>query len=104
MKAAWILAVLAACQSGKAVDEHPATPSPSAVVTASVPRVTVAPGDGPSIYDLDIKIRGGDGREQSLDRDRGQVTLVSMFYGSCPAACPALIGELQRTLTDAGAD
>ena len=103
MRSAVILAVLAACQT-KPVQERTVTPSEPAVVAAPAPRVTVAPIDGPSIYDLDIHIRGGDGREQPLDRDRGQVVLVSMFYGSCPAACPALIGELQRTLTDAGAD
>jgi protein SCO1 len=44
---------------------------------------------GPSIYELPIA---------GLDVDRGHPTLISMFYGSCPAACPALISTIGRTL------
>jgi hypothetical protein len=31
---------------------------------------------------------------------RGHVVLVSMFYGSCPAACPALIDDIGRVLAE----
>src|SRR5262249_20155321 len=35
------------------------------------------------------------GETVAFDLDRGHPTLVSMFYGSCPAACPMLITSVQ---------
>jgi len=35
-----------------------------------------------------------------LDVDRGHPVLVSMFYGSCAAACPALIDDIARVLAE----
>ncbi len=102
MRWALIVAAVAACQ-GKAVEERAAKPEPTPPPppVAVVPsRVTLPPSDGPSVYDLDIHVHTADGRARPLDLDRGHTVLLSMFYGSCPLACPALIGELQRTLAD----
>jgi protein SCO1 len=58
---------------------------------------------GPSIYELELPLRAASGQTIPLDADRGHPTLVSMFYGSCPAACPALIDEVGRILREANA-
>jgi len=45
-----------------------------------------------------------DGAVRALDMHRGHPVLVTMFYGSCPAACPLLIDTLrsfERSLTPA---
>jgi protein SCO1/2 len=53
---------------------------------------------GPSLYDLDIPVTDAAGTLRHIDLDRGHPTLVSMFYGSCAAACPLLIDTIDRTL------
>lgn len=58
-----------------------------------------------SIYQLHATLVGQSGAHEALDRFRGHPTLVSMFYGSCPASCPMLITSLQvyeKELTPAG--
>ncbi|HEY2406608.1 MAG TPA: SCO family protein [Polyangiaceae bacterium] len=37
-----------------------------------------------------------DGQSFALDSYRGHPVLVSMFYASCPYACPTLISQIQR--------
>lgn len=71
-----------------------ATPSPPA--TTPVP-ITPAPEvDRGSLYDLAIGLEDHGARTIALDVHRGHVTLVSMFYSSCPAACPTLISDLKK--------
>jgi protein SCO1/2 len=48
-----------------------------------------------SLYQLQIPLRSQTGDTVAFDMDRGHPTLVSMFYGSCPAACPMLITSIQ---------
>jgi protein SCO1/2 len=36
----------------------------------------------------------------ALEQQRGHTVLVSMFYGSCAAACPALIDDIARVLAE----
>lgn len=88
----WIVVALAlaAC--------HRDAPPPPAAAPAPAP-VTAA-ADTPSLYDVPIALRDADGRAIALDVARGHVTLVSMFYGSCPTACPALIDNLARVVGD----
>jgi len=69
---------------------HAAAP----VAAAKPPKL----GSGPSLYDLDIALTAQTGAPIHLDVDRGHPTLVSMFYGSCTAACPALIGRIAHTI------
>ena len=60
--------------------------------------VCVARGDVPyppqSIYQLDAALTNQAGNQHGLDVYAGHPVLVTMFYGSCPAACPLLIDTL----------
>ena len=68
-----------------------AAPMPAALPVRSAPAT-----DRGSLYDLDIELEDHADREIKLDVDRGHVVLVSMFYSSCPAACPTLIADLKK--------
>ena len=50
---------------------------------------------GESIYQLEAQLTTQRGLHAGLDLDRGHPTLIAMFYGSCPAACPMLIDAMQ---------
>lgn len=57
-----------------------------------------------SIYNLSAKLVDQSGGRRGLDMHRGHPVLVTMFYGSCPLACPLLIDTLrafERSLTPA---
>ena len=86
MRALVLIALLAACGGRTPVHDAP-----------KVAKV----GSGPSLYDLDMALTSQTGAPIRLDVDRGHTTLVSMFYGSCTAACPALIDRIGRTLDQA---
>jgi protein SCO1/2 len=100
MRAALILA-LVACSSRP--PEHRAIPVANRSHQPQVERAIAPAPTGPSIYELDIALHDAAGDTVRLDVDRGHTTLVSMFYGSCAAACPALIDEVGRIL-DAAPD
>jgi len=51
------------------------------------------PGD--SLYQLQPQLLNQDGKAVGLDLYRGQPTLISMFYGSCPHVCPMLIAKIR---------
>ncbi|HLY51743.1 MAG TPA: SCO family protein [Steroidobacteraceae bacterium] len=51
------------------------------------------PGD--SIYQLHAQLTTQTAESAGLDLYRGHPTLIGMFYGSCPAACPMLITAMQ---------
>lgn len=59
----------------------------SVCVSAEVPR--------DSIYQLHAQLTTQKAAITGLDLYRGHPTLISMFYGSCPAACPMLITAVQ---------
>lgn len=44
-----------------------------------------------SIYNLNAALVSQSGQSHGLDVYRGHAVLITMFYGSCPAACPLLI-------------
>jgi cytochrome oxidase Cu insertion factor (SCO1/SenC/PrrC family) len=50
---------------------------------------------GGSIYQLGLALRDQTGATVPLDAQRGRPVIISMFYGTCPAACPLLIEDLQ---------
>jgi protein SCO1/2 len=58
------------------------------------PLAVAGPED--SIYLLEATLTDQGGKQQPLQVHRGHPVLVTMFYGSCPAACPLLISALQR--------
>jgi protein SCO1 len=49
-----------------------------------------------SIYELPASLVDQDGRTVGLDVFRGHPVLISMFYTTCPDACPLLIANLKR--------
>jgi protein SCO1 len=53
-----------------------------------------------SIYQLDAKLTDQAGKVQGLDVYRGHPVLITMFYASCPAACPLIIDTLRATEKD----
>ena len=55
-----------------------------------------APPRGDSVYALSASLVDQRGRAVGLDLFRGHPVLISMFYASCPDACPLLIADLQR--------
>ena len=55
-----------------------------------------APPRGDSIYALPASLVDQRGRTVGLDLFRGHPVLISMFYATCPDACPLLIADLQR--------
>lgn len=52
------------------------------------------PGD--SIYQLQARLSDPSGRESGLDVFAGKPVLISMFYASCPNACPMLIAAIRQ--------
>lgn len=51
----------------------------------------------PSLYDFNDRFTDQDGKAVTLeDLSEGHPLLISMFYGTCPAACPLLINEIHR--------
>lgn len=61
-----------------------------------------APPDGPlrqnlgaNLYALDLPMRTQRGEPGRLDVERGHPVLLSMFYTTCPRACPLLIQDIQ---------
>jgi protein SCO1 len=49
-----------------------------------------------SIYDLRVPLLDETGTVRSLDTFRGHPVLITMFYGTCPVACPILTADLKR--------
>jgi protein SCO1 len=81
------LTLLASCSRR----ESTAQEAPSAVrVEPSAPSTK-----GESVYQLDMKLTDQDGKAALLDAYRGHLTLVSMFYATCPAACPKLVHDVK---------
>jgi protein SCO1/2 len=95
------LLVLALALAGAGCRRAPATridPAPAATAPAPVepvPADSTAPLDDASLYDLDLALVDHDGATVALADHRGHPVLVTMFYASCPAACPVLIEELR---------
>jgi len=63
------------------------------LMTASMYAPAAVPTD--SLYQLHAQLTTQKAAIADLDVYRGHPTLISMFYGSCPAACPMLITAMQ---------
>jgi protein SCO1/2 len=50
-----------------------------------------------SIYQLTAQLTNQSGETHGLDVYRGHPVLITMFYGSCPMACPLLIETVRAT-------
>ncbi len=109
MKTLVLITLLAACSRTPSVDTAhatqtaPASAEPSAE-RVSPPAVTRAAPDEPSLYGIDVALHDASGKSTRLDVARGHRTLISMFYGSCSVACPALLGELKQVIAQSPPD
>lgn len=57
---------------------------------------TTAASEAPdSLYQFAAKLTDQSGRAISFDVHRGHPVIVTMFYASCPAACPLLIDTMR---------
>lgn len=98
---------LIACERGESTAAGP-EPGP----TASEPDLAALDGDshatlsasqavrGASLYDLEMSLTDQDSRPLGLDVFDGKPVLITMFYGSCPYACPLLISDIKRVLAE----
>ncbi|HWV39650.1 MAG TPA: SCO family protein [Vulgatibacter sp.] len=81
----WILALaLLFPAAAFAAEGHPTLPA-SQVETG-----------GDSLYVLDGKLTDQDGKEVTLEKFRGKPVLISMFYATCPHACPMLVSDIRK--------
>jgi protein SCO1/2 len=55
---------------------------------------------GESLYSLPVTLTGADGHEMKLDAYRGHPVIASMFYASCPHACPLLISDIKALMKE----
>ena len=59
------------------------------------PAPVAAPLPSDSLYVLDVDLVDQHGAAVDLGVHRGHPTIVSMFYASCPMACPLLIEDVR---------
>jgi protein SCO1 len=87
-----------------ACNQSPA-PAPEAIAAAEPAPAATAPelpvADAPSIYELDMRLTDQDGKRRTLESLRGRPVILTMFYGTCPYACPMLISDIKRALANA---
>lgn len=102
---------LCACERGE-VGQGPPTKSsrsdravaPSSTPAASPPPIAAAhatpaatePVLNAPIYDLEMSLTDQTNRAVPLDVFRGSPVVVSMFYATCPYACPTLISDIKH--------
>jgi protein SCO1/2 len=67
----------------------PPAPEPAATVD-----LDALPGD--SLYHLDVALTDQHGQSVPLSLFAGRPVIISMFYASCPSACPMLVADIQR--------
>ena len=78
--------LLALCGEGSAAwAQHVHPPGPAA-----------APPRSQSVYEVYAGFVDQQGQPVGLDLFRGHPVLISMFFASCPDACPLLIADIQR--------
>ncbi|HMR73904.1 MAG TPA: SCO family protein [Polyangiaceae bacterium] len=93
--------LLSACKGpskeGATPPKDGATPPVAATASASHETLPAAvPITAAPIYDLELTLVDQDGKSVGLDVYRGHPVIVSMFYASCPFACPTLISDIKR--------
>jgi len=91
---------------------EPSDVAKSAAAPTAMPAASSASADSStesaramSLYDLELEHLTDDaGKPVRLDVDRGHPVVVSMFYASCPSACPALMLETKAIDSELPAD
>lgn len=107
MRTLVLIAMVAACSRAPSIDTPHVTSTPAsdeASVQRAPASVTLAAPDEPSLYGADLALLDASAARTHLDVGRGHPTLISMFYGSCSVACPALLGELRQIVAQSPPD
>lgn len=91
----WLWLALFACDPGPPPEAAPSSSSSAASATATATATLPPRTEGASLYSLDLPVLNQAGEGVRLDVGRGQPVLLSMFYTSCPMACPLLIQDIQ---------
>ena len=98
MRLALLVALFAlACERTTTSPPAPPPAPRRAPVAATPAHAVLGPGDtvpGTSIYPLDVALTDQDGKTIKLDVFRGRPVIISMFYASCPHACPLLVSNV----------
>jgi protein SCO1/2 len=89
MLALSLLAIGTACH-------RDATPSPTTTLSAPVKAATSPAPPSAPIYPLQLTLRDQNDETINADVFRGHPVIVSMFYGTCPGACPLLVSNIKR--------
>lgn len=79
----------------------PAEPAPQA---AHDTLEAGAPAASGSLFDLDMQLTTYGGNPITFARYQGEALLVSMFYATCPAACPLLINKIKQLDKEVGGE
>lgn len=77
----------------------------AALIIGSVSISTIMPADAAlssslpadSVYNLAVNLEDQFGEMHGLDQHKGQATLVTMLYASCPHVCPMIISTIKLT-------
>ena len=93
MRGAYTTSTLGFRVAADAVEPPHSCCARSAPPAAEPVATTTTPGG--SVYQLGLVLRDQGGAATGLDRYRSSPVIISMFYGTCPAACPLLISDLQ---------
>ena len=67
------------------------------IATLPFPVSAVLADPAGSVYELQLPLVDQHGKTLKLDRYRGHPVIVTLFYSSCPNACPLLIESLRAT-------
>lgn len=85
--------------AGDSTEVVDSTQAPSAAnVNANVPTNVGRIDAQPSLYALDPELTDDRGSLRTLPDFGGNPLIISMFYGTCPYACPMLISNIGRLL------
>lgn len=84
----------APARSASALPAETAQPPPSDSTVGVLPTLDVV--RGVSIYALPSPFIDQEGAPAKIDAFRGQITMVAMFFASCPQACPRLINNTKN--------
>lgn len=90
---------VAACLALSCCSRAPSSPPTPETSEADVPHATLPAGravQGASLYQISMELTDQDGQALGLDAFAGHPVIISMFYGSCPFACPTLISDVKR--------
>lgn len=89
-----LLAALSLPLSLSAVACDRAEPPPAASKSTTTTTAVTLPSPSASLYPLKLALRDQHDDAIGLDVFAGHPVIISMFYGTCPAACPLLVRHI----------